>query len=185
MNIVIDEQALHSCGKLLTASKRKLACVESMTAGFLSSVYAMEVRSGDYFLGSIVCYDDTVKESLLGVPAAKLKKHCAESAVATLRILDGLRAQFPEAHVYVSVTGLAYETENPKQRRPIGTVYYAFGLEEDTVIYKRKYSGNAAEIIIKTCNGILNDLSKWLTVKVKEKAKTGILMKTKYGKERL
>lgn len=185
MNIDIDEQVLEHCGKILTASKWKLACAESMTAGFLSSTYAMEVHSGDYFLGSIVCYEDTVKESLLGVPTAKLKKYCAESAVATLRILDGLRAQFGEADVYVSVTGLAYKTENPKQRRSIGTVYYAFGLEEHTVIYKRKYTGNAAEIIIKTCNGILNDLSKWLMVKVKEKEKTEILMKTKHGKERL
>src|SRR5690606_3388787 len=170
MNIVIDEQALHACGKLLTAYKWKLACVESMTAGFLSSVYAMEVHSGDYFLGSIVCYEDTVKKSLLAVPAAKLEKYCAESAVATLRILDGLRTQFPQAQVYVSVTGLAYETENPKQKRPIGTVYYAFGLEDNTVIYRRKYNGNAAEIIVKTCNGILSDLSKWLTVKAKEKS---------------
>ncbi|WP_164122909.1 MULTISPECIES: CinA family protein [Sphingobacterium] len=94
---------------------------------------------------------------------------CAESAVATLRILDGLRARFPQAQVYVSVTGLAYETENPKQKRPIGTVYYAFRLEDSTVIYKRKFKGNAAEIIVKTCNGILSDLSKWLAAKAKEK----------------
>lgn len=175
MNIVIDEQALQHCGKILTACKWKLACAESMTAGFLSSVYAMEVHSGDYFLGSIVCYEDTVKERLLAVPAAKLKKYCAESAVATLRIMHGLRAQFPEAQVYISVTGLAYETTNPKQKRSIGTVYYAFGLGDSTVIYKRSYSGTAAEIIVETCNGIFRDLTQWLEVKVQEKNKNSPL----------
>lgn len=164
----IDEQALRYCGRLLTSKGWKLACVESMTAGFLSSVYAMEIHSGSYFLGSVVCYEDCIKERLLGVSPAKLDKYCAESAVATLRILDGIKTLMPEAQVHVSVTGLAYETKNPRQKRPIGTVYYAFALGSSKVIFKRKFSGNAAEILIATCNSLIADLGQWLNLQAAE-----------------
>lgn len=158
----INEQALRRCGQLLAENDWKLACVESMTSGFLSSVYGMEIRSGDYFLGSVVCYDDKIKEELLQVPLAKVEKYCAESAVVTLRILDGLQQVMPKAKVYVSVTGLAYDTKNPKQRRPVGTVYYAFAFEGNKMIMKRKFKGNAADIIVAACNSIVVDLETWL-----------------------
>ncbi|ERJ57284.1 CinA family protein [Sphingobacterium paucimobilis] len=158
----INEQILRHCGKLLVSNDLKLSCVESMSSGFLSAVIAMEVNSGDYYLGSVVCYDNIVKEKLLGVSTSKINKYCAESAVVTLRILDGLSKLMPQKSVYVSVTGLAYETDNPKQRRPIGTVYYAFALGDEKVIFKKKFSGTAAEIILATCNSLLSDLRQWL-----------------------
>lgn len=173
MDKQINEQVLADCGRLFVENGWKLSCVESMTSGFLSAVIAMEVNSGDYYLGSVVCYDNRVKQNLLGVSPLKIDKYCAESAVVTLRILDGLSKLMPQKSVYVSVTGLAYETDNPKQRRPIGTVYYAFALGEEKVIFKKKFYGTAAEIILATCNSLLLDLCQWLgalaEVRTKEK----------------
>jgi len=162
MKTWIDEQALHRCGQLLNTQGWTLVCAESMTAGFLSSICAMEVNSGDYFLGSIVCYDDRVKRDLLQVPAAKLEKYCSESAVATLRLLDGLRTLVPQATVHVSITGLAYKTSNPKQKRPVGTVYYAIAFQDHKVIFKKKFEGEAADILILACNSLIDDLYQWL-----------------------
>ena len=61
----IDEPAMHRCGEYLAERGLKLMCAESMTAGFLSSTWALEVCSGNYYLGSIVCYDDSIKKNLL------------------------------------------------------------------------------------------------------------------------
>ncbi len=158
----IDEQLLRVCGNLLQQHRLRLLCAESMTAGYLSSLWGMEINSGNYFLGSIVCYHTAVKTGVLGVPAAKINKYCAESAVVTLRMLDGLRKLVVDAEVYVSITGLAFKTENAKQLRSIGTVYYAFHYAAQTTIFKRHFTGDAATIFIATCNALLHDLYHWL-----------------------
>lgn len=161
----IDEGALAACGEFLKAHGLKLLCAESMTAGYLSSLWSLEFHSGDYFLGSLVCYDDQCKTDLLSVPKSKIEKYCAESAVTTLRMLDGLtREPAPEADVFISVTGLAFKTNNPKQKREIGTVYYAFQYKKEKRIYKKQFSGNSGTILIQTCNSIFTDLINWLPI---------------------
>lgn len=159
----IDEEALRSCGDLFCAHGIQLMCAESMTAGFLSSLWAMESQSGHYFLGSLICYSDTVKTKLLDVPAQKIKKFCAESAVITLRLLDGLLNNASFANLYISVTGLAYQSKNRRQKRPIGTVYYAFAFGKERRIYKKQFAGSSAQIFIATCNALLLDLHAWMT----------------------
>lgn len=158
----IDEKQLRACGALLLKNHLRLVCAESMTAGYLASLWGMEVNSGNYFLGSTVCYHDTMKNSVLGVSLSKIKKYCAESAVVTLRMLAGLQKLISDADVYVSITGLAFKTVNAKQRRPIGTVYYAFHYARHTKIFKRRFSGNSAAIFIATCNSLIKDLCNWL-----------------------
>lgn len=161
----IDEEALAACGEFLQNHGLKLLCAESMTAGYLSSLWSLEFHSGNYFLGSLVCYDDSCKTQLLSVPKRKIEKYCAESAVVTLRMLDGLKKEaIPDADVFVSVTGLAFKTNNPKQKREIGTVYYAFQYKKVKRIYKKLFSGDPSAILIKTCNSIFRDLIAWLPV---------------------
>ncbi|RZF62393.1 CinA family protein [Sphingobacterium corticibacterium] len=159
----IDDEALAACGEFLQAHGLKLLCAESMTAGYLSSLWSLEFHSGDYFLGSLVCYDDQCKTQLLAVPKNKIEKYCAESAVITLRMLDGLtRTSITNADVFISITGLAFKTNNPKQKREIGTVYYAFRYQREKRIYKKKFSGDPSAILIQTCNSLFRDLITWL-----------------------
>lgn len=161
--IQIDEEALAACGEFFQTHGLKLFCAESMTAGYLSSLWSLEFHSGDYFLGSLVCYDDQCKTQMLSVPKSKIEKYCAESAVVTLRMLDGLtRISIPDADVFISVTGLAFKTNNSKQKREIGTVYYAFQYKMEKRVYKKKFSGDSSAILIQTCNSLLRDLEVWL-----------------------
>src|SRR5690606_1596414 len=161
----IDESALAACGEFLQTHGLKLLCAESMTAGYLSALWSLDFHSGDYFLGSLVCYDDQCKTQLLSVPNRKIEKYCAESAVVTLRMLDGLtRTSISNADVFVSITGLAFKTDNPRQKREVGTVYYAFQYLKEKRIYKKQFSGDASTILIQTCNSIFSDLMIWLPV---------------------
>lgn len=161
MKIEIDEQALARCGHYLHTHNLKLLCAESMTAGFLGSMWALELESGHYFLGSVVCYDDSMKTILLQVPGETIERYTAESKEVTLCMLDGLK-KYNKADVHISITGLAFESTNPKQKRPIGTVYYAFYFQNKQTIYERHFEGNAGEIIIASCNSIYDDLYQWL-----------------------
>lgn len=157
----INEKTLFQCGDFLAKHKLKLVCAESMTAGFLSSTWALEVSSGDYYLGSFVCYDNEMKEKILQVPSSLIEKYTAESAEVTLALLSGLEKLVPQADVYISITGLAFESGNPKQSRPIGTVYYAFSYEGKQEIFERQFNGYAGQIIISTSNSIFKDLYQW------------------------
>lgn len=159
----IAEEALAACGKFFKEHGLKLLCAESMTAGYLSTLWSLEFHSGDYYLGSLVCYDNHCKTKLLGVPEHTIEKYCAESAVVTLCMLDGLSRQYiPEATVLLATTGLAFKTKNPTQKRNVGTVYYAFQYKQEKRIYKKQFSGNASAVLIQTCNSIFHDLLTWL-----------------------
>jgi len=158
----IDERALFRLGSLLSNNKLKLVSAESMTAGFLSSIFALEVNSGDYFLGSIVCYDDFMKERLLQVSSSLIKTYTAESPEVTLAMLQGLQIAISHADIYITITGLAFESMNIKQFRPIGRVYYGFAYKGGQHIFEKQFKGNAGQIIIATCNSIFYDLYAWL-----------------------
>ena len=158
----IDERILFQCGDFLSQNNLKLICAESMTAGFLSSTWALEVSSGNYHLGSIVCYDNEIKENLLNVSPHLIEEHTAESAEVTLAMLLGLIKLVPHADVHVAITGLAFESPNPKQTRPVGRVYYAFSYNGMQTVIERQFKGNAGQIIIATCNNIFTDLYEWL-----------------------
>lgn len=158
----IDERALFRLGSLLSDNNLKLACAESMTAGFLSSTFALEVSSGNYYLGSVVCYDDAMKERLLNVSPSVIADYTAESPEVTLAMLHGLETVVPQADIYVTITGLAFDSPNPKQYRPVGRVYYAFGYNGILHIVEKQFKGNAGQVIIATCNSIFADLYAWL-----------------------
>jgi nicotinamide-nucleotide amidase len=158
----IDERALFRLGSLLSHNNWKLACAESMTAGFLSSTFALEVSSGDYYLGSVVCYDDAMKQRVLQIVPSLIEVYTAESQEVTLAMLQGLQALVPQADVYLTITGLAFDSPNPKQYRPVGCVYYAFGYKGIQHVVEKQFKGNAGQIIIATCNSIVTDLYTWL-----------------------
>lgn len=158
----IDEPALHRCGEYLAGRGLKLMCAESMTAGFLSSTWGLEVCSGKYYLGSIVCYDDSLKKNLLNVPQNILDTHTAESIETTVALVEGLENLVPGADVYVAVTGLAFDSPNPNQNRPVGTVYYIFSYKGKRKVFEKHFDGNAGAILIQTCNSIYADLYTWI-----------------------
>lgn len=158
----INEPLLHRCGEYLADRGLKLMCAESMTAGFLSSTWALEVSSGKYYLGSIVSYEDEIKENLLQVPSHILETHTAESVETTLAMLEGLQKLVPQADVYLTITGLAFDSPNPQQTRPVGRVYYAFSYQGQKKVFEKQFAGNAGAILIQTCNSIFDDLYNWL-----------------------
>lgn len=161
----INQKTLDRLGEFLSYNKLTLVCAESMSAGFLSSTFALEMHSGDYFFGSIVAYDNKVKKDVLSISPELIEQHTAESIEVTLAMIDGLENIFPSASVHISITGLAFKSNNPKQDRPIGTVYFAFRYKHYTHVYDRHFEGNAGEIIVSACNTIYEELYEWLKPK--------------------
>ncbi|EFK59842.1 CinA family protein [Sphingobacterium spiritivorum] len=153
----INSDKLNFCGDYFSKKNLKLILAESMTAGFISSVISLEINSGDYFLGSIVCYHDDMKISSLGVDPELIKKAGAVSEEVTHALLNGLRDRY-DAHIAVAVTGYAFEDKAISDENPVGTVFLQIQYQNSFINKKCLFTGEAHDIITATANEIIENL---------------------------
>jgi nicotinamide-nucleotide amidase len=146
----------------------KLIFAESMTAGSLCAEIMYAPQSGDYLLGSLVCFDAAMKTRLLDVSPALIQRFSAESKEVTQAMLEGLMQRY-QTDVGVAITGLAYPSLDPRQQSPIGTVYYAFAYKDHRILHKMHFSGEAEEIVAQTGQALFRDLLQWLKSLPQEK----------------
>jgi nicotinamide-nucleotide amidase len=113
-------------GKLLVARRLTIAVAESCSGGLVCDRLTDVPGSSRYVRGGLVAYDNQVKEAVLGVPAATLKRHGAVSRHTAARMADGVRT-LCGASLGLSVTGIAGPA-GATPRKPVGLVY--FGLSD-------------------------------------------------------
>jgi len=119
----VDEETLEEVvGRLLRARGATLAVAESCTGGLLGGRLTNIPGSSEYFLGGIISYSNTVKESLLAVPEATLRAEGAVS-VATARAMAEGALHATGATLAVSITGIAGPGGGTEEK-PVGLVYY-------------------------------------------------------------
>ena len=99
----------------------RLAVAESCTAGLVAARLAAIPGSSDVLLGGVIAYANSLKQGLLGVPAALLAEHGAVSAECAAAMAAGARAA-TGADVAVSVTGVA-GPGGGSELKPVGLVY--------------------------------------------------------------
>lgn len=112
-------------GAHLLDAERRLVTAESCTGGWIGKVLTDVPGSSGFYLGGIVCYSNTLKQSLLGVLPSTLAQHGAvseptahEMAIGALESLGG--------HIAVAVTGIA-GPEGGQPGKPVGTVWFGWG----------------------------------------------------------
>lgn len=153
----IHTEKLAYCGKYFKTKGLKLVLAESMTAGFLGLLFSLEKYSGDYFLGSIVCYHDDMKKQILNIDEQLLSNYGGVSAEVTNAMIKGLEQKY-SADVSIAVTGFASECKETNEESPVGTVYVDISFENMGLSKKCQYHGSPQEIIQKTAHEIIEDL---------------------------
>jgi len=124
----------------LEARQYKLAIAESLTGGLLSSSFVSVAGASNVYLGSVIAYQDTVKQNLLGVSAQLLKQRGAVSEDVAIAMAAGAASLFSkqtgtplEKIVTVATTGMASpaaENSQPgsEEAKPAGLVFVAVQL---------------------------------------------------------
>ena len=133
--------------RLVTACMEKsitLATAESCTGGLAAARITSVPGSSAVFLGSVVSYANTVKQTVLGVPQAVLEKQGAVSADCAKAMAKGARALLM-ADVAVSITGVA-GPDGGTPGKPVGLVWFGIADGGGARTERHLFSGNRTEV---------------------------------------
>lgn len=129
-----------------------MATAESATGGMIAARLTSVPGASIGFAGGIVSYDTSVKESLLGVPAAVIAEHGVVSEAVAVAMAEGAARRLG-AEVAVSVTGSA--GPDP-QERPVGTMVIAVRTPEDVRAHTLRLPGDRERIRTYTTTAALH-----------------------------
>ena len=128
--IAMDDFPLeYSLGKYFVEKQITLGLAESCTGGFIAHHLTQVMGSAGYFNGSIVCYQESVKENVLGVKRKTLDEYGAVSEETAVEMAKGALKVLGSDYA-LSVTGLL-SAGGESDRVPVGTVWMAVASKDD------------------------------------------------------
>ncbi len=147
-------------GTLLSSSKRTLACAESCTGGAIAKKLTSVPGSSSYFLGSVVAYDNRLKERLLKVEHSLIATHGAVSRETALAMASGVRL-VTGSDIGISVTGIAGPSGGSPEK-PVGTVWIAYSDAEGSVALKHTFGEGRERVVERAAVAALDLLRRKL-----------------------
>jgi nicotinamide-nucleotide amidase len=127
-------------GKLLVSGKASLCTAESCTGGEIAHMLTSVPGSSDYYKGSVIAYDNTVKQQLLGVKKETLSKYGAVSEEVVSEMAEGARILF-NTDFAVATSGIA-GPDGETGLKPVGTLWMAVASEKGIVAEKRIFGND-------------------------------------------
>lgn len=118
-------------GNLLKQRHQTIATAESCTGGRLAAALNAQSGASAYYMGSVVAYDNTIKEQVLGVKHDTLEKYGAVSEQTVREMAEGVRALMNTDYA-IATSGIAGPTGGTPDK-PVGTVWIAWATPDGTV----------------------------------------------------
>jgi nicotinamide-nucleotide amidase len=132
-------------GVFLMSRNERVATAESCTGGLISSVFTQHSGASAWFLGSIIAYDDSVKQNVLGVASEILQKYGAVSSQTVEKMLAGAYNLF-KADWSIAVSGIAGPS-GATPEKPLGTVFIGISRKDKVLeILQNRFSGNRGNV---------------------------------------
>lgn len=117
-------------GNQLKARHQTIATAESCTGGRLAAALNAQSGASAYYMGSVVAYDNTIKEQVLGVRHDTLEKYGAVSEQTVREMAEGVRALMNTDYA-IATSGIAGPTGGTPEK-PVGTVWIAWATPDGT-----------------------------------------------------
>jgi nicotinamide-nucleotide amidase len=147
-------------GDLLTRRGQSVSTAESCTGGLVAKLLTDVPGSSGYFRGSVVAYDNQVKQRLLGVASGDLEAHGAVSQAVAAAMARGARSSLGTDWA-LSTTGIAGPGGGSGEK-PVGLVYLAVAWEGGTQVFEHRYPGDRETMRLRTALGALDHLRRRL-----------------------
>ena len=117
-------------GRLLKQQGKTIATAESCTGGRLAAALNAQSGASAYYMGSVVAYDNSIKEQVLGVRQDTLLQHGAVSEQTVLQMAEGVRTLLHTDYA-IATSGIAGPTGGTIDK-PVGTVWIAWATPNGT-----------------------------------------------------
>ena len=118
-------------GNLLKERQQTIATAESCTGGRLAAALNAQSGSSAYYMGSVVAYDNRIKEQVLGVAHDTLMEWGAVSEQTVREMAEGVRALMHTDYA-IATSGIAGPTGGTADK-PVGTVWIAWAMPKGTI----------------------------------------------------
>jgi nicotinamide-nucleotide amidase len=112
------------------AAGKTVVTAESCSGGMIASQLTQIAGSSAVFLGGMVTYANTMKQSILAVPANAIEKYGAVSEAVVKAMAEGALAK-SGADMVIAVTGIA-GPDGGSDEKPVGSVWLCWG-EKDAL----------------------------------------------------
>ena len=153
-------QLCEQLASTLLARGWMVATAESCTGGMIAARCTDLSGSSQWFERGFVTYSNAAKSELLGVPAELITQHGAVSEPVARAMADGA-VRHAHAQVSVAVTGIAGPAGGSADK-PVGTVWFAWCVNEQLSSERRVFAGDRAAIREATVAHALQGLIKRL-----------------------
>lgn len=146
---MFEASLLETAVKLLDDCREqgiRIATVESCTGGLLGGLLTEAPGASDVVDCGFIVYSNQAKEHLLGVDPTILSTYGAVSQETALALADGALTKSPDAHLAVSITGIAGPGGGSAEK-PVGLVH--FGLARNRMQTKathQVFPGNRQDV---------------------------------------
>ena len=151
--------------KLLLKRKETIAVAESCTGGGIGSKLTKIPGSSQIFHGGVIAYNNSIKQSLLGVSRELIHSDGAVSDPVAIAMAKGARQSFG-ASWGLGITGIA-GPEGGTKSKPVGLVHFALIGPKQAKSYAEKFNSLKPRINIQQLSVVssLNQLRLLLLVR--------------------
>ena len=125
-----DEPLEVVVGNLLKNRHQTIATAESCTGGKLASLLNKHAGSSAFYYGSVISYDNSVKEQVLNVPAEMIAAHGVVSEPVVRKMAESVR-DLLHTDYSIATSGIAGPTGGSAEK-PVGTVWMAWATPQGT-----------------------------------------------------
>lgn len=125
--------------KLLLKEKKTLSIAESCTGGYIAQLVTSISGSSNYFMGSVVAYDNEVKEQLLGISKELMIEFGTVSKQVVEQMALNAQSLFKTDYA-IATSGIAGPNGGSKEK-PVGTTWIAIASPDQRVISNKYLFG--------------------------------------------
>lgn len=151
-------------GKLLKERKQTITTAESCTGGYIAHLISKHSGASAYYMGSIVSYDNQIKQDLLGVPSSVLETVGAVSEATVLQMATSVREKMHTDYA-IAVSGIM-GPDGGTTEKPVGSVWIAVSSAEKTVARLFQFRFDRSRNIELTAINALNLLRQFILNKL-------------------
>jgi len=156
-----DEERLEEVlARMLAARGCTMVTAESCTGGYLAHLITSVPGSSAWFKGSVVAYSNEIKENVLGVQPATLKRYGAVSSETVAEMAIGAQTLF-RTDFSVAISGIA-GPDGGTPEKPVGTTWIAIATPDEVSTHHFKFGDNRERNIRRASLQAMNLLRKSL-----------------------